>query len=77
MKKCVQQSPIIPMQQEWFDNIISLIPPRLRHTSQLRDVIQELFEEVSTDFEGSMKKSIGKFEPIGFYFNKVAKFPKF
>ncbi|XP_064606960.1 dynein axonemal heavy chain 12-like isoform X2 [Liolophura sinensis] len=58
MKKCVQQSPIIPMQQEWFDNIISLIPPRLRLTSQLRDVIQELFEEVSTDFEGSMKKSI-------------------
>jgi len=59
MKKCVESGPITPMQKEWAHKIIQLIPPALRSTPYLRECINELFDEVKTDFTASMKKSMG------------------
>ena len=60
LKKCVESAPITPMQQELFDNILSMIPENLKKSKVCKDVIEELFEEISTDFNKSMKKSMGK-----------------
>ena len=60
LKKCVESAPITPMQQELFDNILSMIPESLKKSKVCKDVIEELFEEISTDFNKSMKKSMGK-----------------
>ena len=59
LKKCVESAPITPMQQELFDNILSMIPENLKTSTVCKEVIEELFTEISTDFTSSMKKSMG------------------
>ncbi len=49
-----------PMQQEWFDNILDMIPSKLKKFPNCKATIDELFEEIGVDFEKSMKKSMGK-----------------
>lgn len=49
------------MQQEWAEHILTMIPERLQQTAVLKEVIEELFNEIRTDYTGSMKKSMGKF----------------
>ncbi|XP_052285538.1 dynein axonemal heavy chain 12-like isoform X2 [Dreissena polymorpha] len=58
MKKCVESGPITPMQKEWAQKIVQMIPPALRSTPYLRECVDELFEEIRTDFTASMKKSM-------------------
>ncbi|KAH3819654.1 hypothetical protein DPMN_121395 [Dreissena polymorpha] len=62
MKKCVESGPITPMQKEWAQKIVQMIPPALRSTPYLRECVDELFEEIRTDFTASMKKSMGMFK---------------
>jgi dynein heavy chain len=59
LKRCVESAPVTPMQQELFDHILQMIPPRLQATPELKEVIRELFEEISDTFNKSMKKSMG------------------
>ncbi len=47
------------MQDELFDHILEMIPEHLRSQPQHREVIQELFQEIRSDFNKSMKKSMG------------------
>ena len=49
-----------PMQNEWFQNILAMIPDKLKHSKDLKETIDELFSEISTDFNKSMKKSMGE-----------------
>ena len=60
MKKCVEGAPITPMQKEWAQKIVLMIPERLRATPVLKDCIRELFDEVKKDYTASMKKSMGR-----------------
>ena len=46
MKQCVQSAPITPIQPEWFDNILKMVPAHLKKTKAMRDYINEIFEEV-------------------------------
>lgn len=48
------------MQKEWAEHILTMIPERLQQTAVLKEVIEELFNEIRTDYTGSMKKSMGK-----------------
>ena len=48
------------MQNEWFQNILAMIPGKLKNSKDLKETIDELFSEISTDFNKSMKKSMGK-----------------
>ena len=59
LKRCVESSPVTPMQQEWFQNILDLIPTHLK-SDLTREVLQELFEETRDNFDESMKKSSGE-----------------
>ena len=60
LKKCVESAPITPMQDEYFENILKLIPDHLQVGRDYRAYIKELFEEVNKDFDKSMKKSQGR-----------------
>ena len=59
LKNCVEQAPEVPIQQEWFDNILKLIPDELK-TAKNREVIQETLREVGENFSKSMQKSLSK-----------------
>lgn len=48
------------MQDDWFNNILAMIPDKLKTEKDYKDVIEELFKEISVDFDKSMKKSMGK-----------------
>ena len=67
----MESAPTTSMQQQWFDNILERIPEFLRNQKDMRDVINELFEEITEDFETSMKKSMGMFTCV-----KESKNPK-
>ena len=59
MKKCVQEGPVTPMAQEWWDTILTMIPERLVQSPWLQSHISELHAEVHKEYEASMKKSMG------------------
>ena len=60
LKGSVEQCPIVPMQKEWADRIVQMIPENLRNKPVFKEVLQELFVEVHSNFNASMKKSMGK-----------------
>lgn len=59
LKKCVEQAPVVPIQQHWFDNILKLIPSHLK-TAKNREVIEETLVEVGENFSKSMQKSLSE-----------------
>lgn len=61
MKKCVETGPVTPMQKEWAQKIVQMIPEKLRSTPYMKEFINDLFEEIKTDFTSSMKKSMGEY----------------
>ncbi|XP_006892348.1 PREDICTED: dynein heavy chain 12, axonemal [Elephantulus edwardii] len=56
LKQCVESSPIVPIQQEWLDNILMLIPKSLKEGKEREELVESLISEVSSDFENSMKR---------------------
>ncbi|GFS01672.1 dynein heavy chain 12, axonemal-like [Elysia marginata] len=58
LKGCVESAPVEEMQQSWADSILSMVPENLRSGPVLRDLLQELFTEVRSHFESSMRKSM-------------------
>ena len=66
MKRCVESGPTTSIQDEWYDNILEMIPHHLKDKKEYRDALKTLFEEVVTDFAKSMKKSMG-----GYFVNCV------
>ncbi|XP_069795725.1 dynein axonemal heavy chain 12 isoform X2 [Narcine bancroftii] len=60
MKQCVENSPVVPIQQQWLDSILTLVPFSLREGKIRAIMIHELIEEVTKDFEKSMKRFLVK-----------------
>ncbi|XP_019508320.1 PREDICTED: dynein heavy chain 12, axonemal [Hipposideros armiger] len=60
MKQCVESSPIVPIQQEWLDHILMLIPESLKEGKEREELVESLINEVSSDFEKSMKRYLVK-----------------
>ncbi|XP_021099628.1 dynein heavy chain 12, axonemal [Heterocephalus glaber] len=58
MKQCVESSPIVPIQQEWLDHMLMLIPEPLKEGKEREEVLECLINEVSSDFEKSMKRCL-------------------
>ncbi|XP_032178971.1 dynein heavy chain 12, axonemal isoform X4 [Mustela erminea] len=56
MKQCVESSPIVPIQQEWLDHMLMLIPESLKEGKEREELMNSLISEVSSDFENSMKR---------------------
>lgn len=60
MKQCVESSTIVPIQQEWLHHMLMLIPTSLKEGKKREELVQSLINEVSSDFEKSMKRYLGK-----------------
>ncbi|XP_059129967.1 dynein axonemal heavy chain 12 isoform X1 [Peromyscus eremicus] len=56
MKQCVESSPIVPIQPEWLDHMLMLIPEHLKEGKKREELLGSLVSEVSSDFEKSMKR---------------------
>ncbi|OWK02486.1 hypothetical protein Celaphus_00010424, partial [Cervus elaphus hippelaphus] len=56
LKQCVESSPIVPIQQEWLDHMLMLVPESLKEGKEREKLVQSLINEVSSDFEKSMKR---------------------
>ncbi|PNJ26768.1 DNAH12 isoform 7 [Pongo abelii] len=56
MKQCVESSPIVPIQQEWLDHMLRLIPESLKEGKEREELLESLINEVSSDFENSMRR---------------------
>ena len=69
MKQCVESAPITPMQDEWFQNILTMIPDTLKQGADTMSYIDELFEEIRAVFESSMRKSMGECYFVRIFFN--------
>ena len=60
MKRCVESGPTMSIQDEWYYNILEMIPEKLKDKKEYREALKVLFDEVVTDFAKSMKKSMGR-----------------
>nr|KAF6310358.1 dynein axonemal heavy chain 12 [Myotis myotis] len=60
MKQCVESSPIVPIQQEWLDHMLMLVPESLKQGKKREELLQSLISEVSSDFEKSTKRYLVK-----------------
>lgn len=60
MKKCVQEGPVTPMADDWWDTILTMIPSRLVSSSQLQPYVKELHDEVKVQYEASIRKAMGQ-----------------
>ena len=60
MKQCVESGPVVPMNQEWFESILAMIPVHLRQGPTVKDVIGDIYEEINKDYTASMTKSMGE-----------------
>lgn len=60
MKQCVESRPIVPIQQEWLDHVLMLIPESLKEGKEKEQLLEHLINEVSHDFEKSMKRHLGE-----------------
>ncbi|XP_031217595.1 dynein heavy chain 12, axonemal [Mastomys coucha] len=56
MKQCVESSPIVPIQPQWLDHMLMLIPEHLKEGKKREELLESLIDEVSMDFEKSMKR---------------------
>ncbi|XP_021037000.1 dynein heavy chain 12, axonemal [Mus caroli] len=56
MKQCVENSPIVPIQPQWLDNMLMLIPEHLKEGEKSEELLGSLIDEVSMDYEKSMKR---------------------
>uniref|UniRef100_A0A5F8GIC4 Dynein axonemal heavy chain 12 n=1 Tax=Monodelphis domestica TaxID=13616 RepID=A0A5F8GIC4_MONDO len=56
MKKCVESNPIVPIQKEWLENMLKLVPEALMKGRASEALVEDLIEEVTSDFVKSMKR---------------------
>lgn len=63
----MQEGPVTPMAQEWWDTILTMIPSRLVQSPGLQSYIAELHEEIEKEYEASIKKSMGVYHSFIIY----------
>lgn len=59
MKKCVSDGPVSPMPQEWWNEILAMIPQDLIKSPAMQPYIQELYDELMKEYDKSMRKAMG------------------
>ncbi|XP_043934432.1 dynein axonemal heavy chain 12 [Protopterus annectens] len=58
MKGCVESTPVVPIQQEWLDSMLTLVPEKLREGKGRDVLLHDLLQEIRADFEKSMKRCL-------------------
>lgn len=61
MKKCVESNPVVPIQQEWLLSMLTLVPQSLMEGKDREKLVEELLNEITDDYEMSMRRYMGKF----------------
>ncbi|XP_015203470.2 dynein axonemal heavy chain 12 isoform X1 [Lepisosteus oculatus] len=56
LKQCVESSPIVPIQQRWLDAMLTRVPAQLRQGPGRQELLDELCQEVSANFQSGMVK---------------------
>uniref|UniRef100_G1KBI6 Dynein axonemal heavy chain 12 n=1 Tax=Anolis carolinensis TaxID=28377 RepID=G1KBI6_ANOCA len=56
LKKCVESNPVVPIQMEWLESMLTLIPQKLMEGKDREKLVEELLAEVKEDYEKSMKR---------------------
>ena len=59
LKGCVESGPVEAMQHSWADRILQMVPEHLRNAKVLHELLEDLFTEVRSNFENSMRRSMG------------------
>ncbi|XP_056131285.1 dynein axonemal heavy chain 12 [Lampris incognitus] len=54
LKKCVESSPVVPIQKQCLDAMLTRVPVQLREGAGQDELLQELCKEVSNDFLNGM-----------------------
>lgn len=58
IKNQLQKTPIVPMQQESFENILNMVPEKYQIQPKMRKIIEDVFEEAKIVYSDSIKKSV-------------------
>uniref|UniRef100_A0A8C8RTS4 Dynein heavy chain linker domain-containing protein n=1 Tax=Pelusios castaneus TaxID=367368 RepID=A0A8C8RTS4_9SAUR len=58
MKKSVESNPVVPIQQQWLTSMLTLVPQSLMEGKDRELLVEELLNEVTKDFEMSMKRCV-------------------
>lgn len=58
LKKQLNQTPIVPMQQESFQNILDMVQDCVRDNKNLNSVITEFFDDTKKMYYDAMQKSV-------------------
>ncbi|XP_069499778.1 dynein axonemal heavy chain 12 [Ambystoma mexicanum] len=56
MKERVESTPVVPIQDKWLNSMLSLVPQSLKEGKKKEALLQELIQEITRDFEKSMKR---------------------
>ena len=59
MKKCVSEGPVSPMPEEWWHEILSMVPQDLIRSPEMQPYIRELNDELMKEYDKSMRKAMG------------------
>uniref|UniRef100_A0A3Q3F6B1 Dynein heavy chain linker domain-containing protein n=1 Tax=Labrus bergylta TaxID=56723 RepID=A0A3Q3F6B1_9LABR len=59
LKRCVESSPGVPIQQHCIDSIVARVPHKLQETHKSKTLLQELCKEVSNDFHNVIVRHTG------------------
>lgn len=58
LKKQISQTPIVPMQEESFENILTLVRDCYRNTKSMNDVVDDVFTDTKQMYHEAMQKSV-------------------
>ncbi|XP_030279356.1 dynein heavy chain 12, axonemal [Sparus aurata] len=56
LKRCVENGPYAPIQQQWLDSIVARVMPELKEGPDKKSLLQALCKEVSDDFRNVIVK---------------------
>uniref|UniRef100_A0A6Q2WX96 Dynein axonemal heavy chain 12 n=1 Tax=Esox lucius TaxID=8010 RepID=A0A6Q2WX96_ESOLU len=59
LKQCVEHCPVAPIQEQWLDAMLVLVPPKLHEGPGRENMLQDLCREVSENFLNEMVKHTG------------------
>ncbi len=58
LKNQLNKTPLTPMQQESFENILNMIPKKYQDNTMLRRIIDSSFDETKLVYAEAMKNSV-------------------
>ncbi|NXR48196.1 DYH12 protein, partial [Hippolais icterina] len=58
LKKCVQNNPVVPIQQQWLRSMLAMVPQSLMEGRDRELLTEDLLKEIVRDYEKSMQRCV-------------------